>query len=64
MEMWELALDAVSAGQQYQIGKTNLTRVDLDKCLKMIKFYQGEVSRLTRGGRPGARMLRAVPRDC
>lgn len=61
--LWESALDAISQGQEYTVGKTTLTRVDVDKCLKMVQYYQGEVLRLTAGRGRGARVFRVIPRD-
>ena len=63
LALWQEALDACAEGQSYQMGKTMLTRVDVDKCLRMVKYYQGEVDRLTAGRGRGARVMRVVPRD-
>jgi hypothetical protein len=63
LELWQAALDATAEGQSYQMGRLQLTRVDVDKCLKMVKYYEGIVSRLQSGRKPGARVLRVIPRD-
>jgi hypothetical protein len=61
--LWKAALNAVSAGQSYQVGKLQLTRVNVKQCREMVLYYQGEVDRLTNGTRQGARQMRYVPRD-
>ena len=63
LALWQAALDACAQGQSYRMGKVELTRVDVDKCLKMVKFYQGEVDRLEAGRSRGARVMRVVPLD-
>lgn len=61
--LWQNALDAVSTGQSYRIDSRQLTRADVDDCLKMVRYYQGEVDRLSAGRRSGARVMRIIPRD-
>lgn len=61
--LWQDALDACAESQSYQMGKTTLTRVDVDRCLRMVQYYQGEVDRLTAGRGRGARVMRVIPRD-
>lgn len=63
LTLWRRALDACASGQHYQVGRTQLSRVDVDKCRRMVRYYESEVERLTRGGRRGARVMRVVPQD-
>lgn len=41
--------------QYYMSGRTHLQRARVDECLRMVKHWQSEVSRLTAGRRQGAR---------
>lgn len=64
LALWQTALDEIATqGQSYVIKSTTLTRADLDKCFKMVKYYQSEVSRLTAGRSRGMRVMRVIPRD-
>lgn len=63
LAIWQAAVDAIAGSQEYRIGTRQIRRADLDDCLKMVKYYEGEVTRLTAGRRRGARVMRAVPRD-
>ena len=63
LEIWQAALDACAEGQSYQMKSTTLTRVDVDKCLQMVKYYEGQVERLGQTRGRGARVMRVVPRD-
>ncbi len=60
--IWQTRLDNIER-QSLQSGKTLEVSLDIDKCLKMVKYYQGEVDRLTAGRGRGARVMRVVPRD-
>lgn len=63
LQAWIEAEAAVATGQSYKIGSRQLTRASLDDIVGRIKFWRGEVERLECGRKPGARVMRAVPRD-
>ena len=60
---WKAALAAIAEGQSYQMGKTALTRADLDRVVGMVERYQDEVNRWTRGTGAGGRVRRIIPQD-
>ena len=60
--VWQERLDGLER-QSLQSGKTIEVSLDIDKCLKMVHYYEGEVARLTAGRGRGARVMRVVPRD-
>lgn len=61
--IWQAALNAVATGQEYRVGPRMLRRADGPFCLRMVRYYEGEVARLTAGRGRGARVIRVVPRD-
>lgn len=63
LAIWKEALRACATGKEYRVGNRSLTRADLKDCRDMVRYYKGEVSRLSAGRRRGARVLRVVPRD-
>lgn len=60
---WIEAEVAVSTGQSYRIGTRQLERANLKEIADRINFWRREVERLEAGRRPGARVMRVVPRD-
>lgn len=60
---WIAAEQAVATGQSYRIGTRQLTRASLSEIAQRIAFWRAEVARLETGRRPGARVMRVVPRD-
>lgn len=63
LKSWMDAELSVSTGQWYKIGTRELTRADLNEVAKRIQFWSNEVTRLEKGRKAGARVLRVVPRD-
>lgn len=63
LNAWLEAELAVSTGQSYRLGNKQLTRANLSDIREQIQFWRSEVARLERGNRPGARVMRVVPRD-
>ncbi|MGF9822585.1 DUF6148 family protein [Brevibacillus agri] len=63
LNAWLEAELAVSTGQSYRLGSKQLTRANLSDIREQIQFWRNEVARLERGNRPGARVMRVVPRD-
>lgn len=63
LNAWLEAELAVSTGQSYRLGSKQLTRANLSDIREQIQFWRSEVARLERGNRPGARVMRVVPRD-
>ncbi|GEB35297.1 DUF6148 family protein [Brevibacillus parabrevis] len=63
LQAWLNAEMAVSTGQSYRIGARQLNRASLADIREQILFWRNEVARLERGSRPGARVMRVVPRD-
>jgi len=63
LAIWQAALDAVATGQEYTVGSRRLSRTDASVCLKMVRYYESEVDRLTAGRGRGARVLRIRPND-
>jgi triosephosphate isomerase len=61
LEAWLNAELAVATGQSYRIGTRSLNRADLKEVSEQIKYWQGQVSQLSRQGRN--RVYRIVPRD-
>ena len=45
---WVAASEAVASNQSYTIGDRTLTRANAQHILTMIKFWDGEVQRLSR----------------
>lgn len=60
---WVEAESVVMTGQSYRIGTRQLSRANLKEIAERINFWRNEVSRLEGGRRPGARVIRIVPRD-
>jgi hypothetical protein len=63
LRSWLDAELAVSTGQRYRIGTRELTRANLSEIKERIRFWSNEVTRLEKGRKAGARVLRVVPRD-
>lgn len=63
LNLWIEAEKAVATGQSYKIGTRSLQRADLSEIADRIKHWRSEVSRLTSNRKPGARVMRVVPRD-
>lgn len=67
LDMWLAADAAVAKGQSYMIqgttGARSFTRADAATITEKIKFWRGEVDRLSRSAsRGGIRVRGAVPR--
>jgi hypothetical protein len=62
LSAWLTASKKVAAGQSYQIGNRQLTRVNAEHIDKMINYWQGMVNKLE-SGTSGPRAFRVVPRD-
>lgn len=63
LAIWLEAERAVATGQSYRIGTRSLTRANLSEITERIRFWRGEVSRLSCGRKSGVRVMRIVPRD-
>jgi uncharacterized small protein (DUF1192 family) len=63
LNLWIAAEKAVATGQSYKIGTRSLQRADLSEIAQRIKYWRSEVARLTNNRKPGARVMRVVPRD-
>jgi hypothetical protein len=59
---WQARLDGLER-QQLVSGKTTEVSLSINQALKMVQYYEGEVERLEKGRRRGARQMRFVPRD-
>jgi len=66
LDAWVAASIAVAAGQSYQIGDRQFSKVNAEHIDRMILFWQGWVDKLTAdatAARPGGiRFARAAPR--
>ncbi|MDX8367772.1 DUF6148 family protein [Cytobacillus sp. IB215665] len=60
LDAWLEAELAVSTGQSYRMGPSQLTRADLGEIRKQVEYWKREVIRLQSGKR---RARRIVPRD-
>jgi uncharacterized small protein (DUF1192 family) len=60
---WIEAEKAVATGQSYRIGTRSLERANLSEITKRIQYWRNEVARLESKRKPGARVIRVVPRD-
>lgn len=63
LRLWLEAEKAVATGQSYTIGTRSLTRANLRDITERIRFWRGEVARLSCGISQGVRVMRVVPRD-
>lgn len=62
LALWQSCLDRIAEeGQEVQIGKVRFSYKDIDKVRAMVEYYQGEVNRLLRNGKPGAKIMRIIP---
>ncbi|MBE0470429.1 MAG: hypothetical protein IBX55_13105, partial [Methyloprofundus sp.] len=62
LQNWIEAEVSVSTGQSYKIGSRTLTRASLTDIRERISFWRAEVGRLESGRKPGARVMRIIPR--
>jgi len=50
LAIWLDALEAVATSQSYVIGNRELTRVNASEIRRQIDFWDGKVTKLSRGG--------------
>jgi hypothetical protein len=60
LDAWLAASTAVAASQSYSVGDRQLTRADAADIADQIKFWNGEVNRLTRAASGRRRTRYAV----
>ncbi len=49
-DKWEQADEAVANNQSYEIDGRKLTRADADAITSKLRYYEGKIARLERGG--------------